>query len=457
MLSSSCQRLSSAAAAPLQAAHSPVLGWGCVLGRAISRPAPVLLHNLMPNAMGPGVPYRLVAGAAGSRHLTLLTEEGHLIMLGSNRHGQVGQPPAAEKHDESSPCFYDLGFGPGEAPTSVSCGTNFNIIYRRGTLRAVVIGNNAYGQLGAGHKEALNNLQGFGEWSESAPWWRGVGAGLQQVVCGHTHTVFLLDDGRLFSCGTNQRGELGIGSLVSPMQPQEITYFRERGIAIKKVAAGCSFSLFLAADGRVFGCGSGTSGQVEKDDKYIPKLLRVSRHPVLSGMKVNLLRVKDIGCTANMTIVVSVKNEVFLRGASFEYGFECPHLFRQVRLPATLTDIVKVVTAPNTVYLVGGDGAVYGFGGNTEGQLQISPGRVNVAPAFIVDEVVEVLPPPSCAPADSPSEPNGAADVPLIASSGFAVLIDERGRYPIASAAAPIQFPEPIPLPSLRRRFRVKF
>jgi hypothetical protein len=81
--------------------------------------------------------------------------------------------------------------------------------------------------------------------------------------CGSSHQGFVLDDGRVFTWGSNSFDMLG-QELVGVSQvdsPAEVTYFRERGL--KVVAIGCgghsswngAFTLFLCDDNTLWQAG----------------------------------------------------------------------------------------------------------------------------------------------------------------------------------------------------------
>merc|ERR1711966_192212 len=81
--------------------------------------------------------------------------------------------------------------------------------------------------------------------------------------CGSSHQGFVLDDGRVFTWGSNAFDMLGQELVGVPQvnSPEEVTYFRERGL--KVVAIGCgghsswngAFTLFLCDDNTLWQAG----------------------------------------------------------------------------------------------------------------------------------------------------------------------------------------------------------
>ena len=78
---------------------------------------------------------------------------------------------------------------------------------------------------------------------------------------GHKHSLFVTDTGRVFACGRNAEGQLGVGSTYfQQLTPIEITYFPNNSIVITDVAAGTDFSIFRASDGKLYSCGLASGG-----------------------------------------------------------------------------------------------------------------------------------------------------------------------------------------------------
>jgi alpha-tubulin suppressor-like RCC1 family protein len=93
---------------------------------------------------------------------------------------------------------------------------------------------------------------------ENSLTFNGVNIGnVVDVECGGYHTVAKTNrHGKVqyYAWGTNNHGQLGIGTFESQSFPTEIRKLRNKNIC--QIAAGGSFTLFLSAEGELFGCGS---------------------------------------------------------------------------------------------------------------------------------------------------------------------------------------------------------
>lgn len=83
------------------------------------------------------------------------------------------------------------------------------------------------------------------------------------AACGDAHTVFLSEEGRAYSCGSNSHGQLGIGKKPDGLSGNEmmasiVTSLKE--FALTQVAAGAQHSLFLTRSGEVYSCGNAEYG-----------------------------------------------------------------------------------------------------------------------------------------------------------------------------------------------------
>lgn len=84
---------------------------------------------------------------------------------------------------------------------------------------------------------------------------------LKQIACGFNHSLFLIDDGTVYSSGSNDYEQLGHDK--SRKKPEQIMALETQFII--QVAAGYSFSLALNNNGQLY-CWGAVSGQ--RDDEY---------------------------------------------------------------------------------------------------------------------------------------------------------------------------------------------
>uniref|UniRef100_A0A8C2WIP0 HECT and RLD domain containing E3 ubiquitin protein ligase 3 n=1 Tax=Cyclopterus lumpus TaxID=8103 RepID=A0A8C2WIP0_CYCLU len=84
------------------------------------------------------------------------------------------------------------------------------------------------------------------------------GRGLKEIACGGQHSMFLLHDGSVYTCGSNSCGQLGhskpgtFPELVGALDTQTITM----------VSSGRSHSMAVNEQGQVFAWGAGEGGQL---------------------------------------------------------------------------------------------------------------------------------------------------------------------------------------------------
>ena len=92
---------------------------------------------------------------------------------------------------------------------------------------------------------------------------------ITKAVAGKTHTLFLTSGGELWACGSNKFGELGLGKTCdSEDKPKQITSL---GTKVVDIGAGEEFSVIATDDGSVYTFGHpefGTLGH-GTDGKYI--------------------------------------------------------------------------------------------------------------------------------------------------------------------------------------------
>ncbi|MFM2057677.1 MAG: hypothetical protein RLY71_2062 [Pseudomonadota bacterium] len=82
------------------------------------------------------------------------------------------------------------------------------------------------------------------------------------VAAGDTHSLALRSDGAIFTWGSNEAGQLGLGDTSLRMLPTQITQLSN----VKSVAAGGQHSLALRSDGTVWAWGNNLDGQLGLGD-----------------------------------------------------------------------------------------------------------------------------------------------------------------------------------------------
>jgi alpha-tubulin suppressor-like RCC1 family protein len=249
--------------------------------------------------------------ASGDYHTALLDTHGHVQTLGTNHKGLLGVGKGSK--ESHTPVQVPL------LPTIVKivCGSNYTIALSN-TGELYGWGANSSGSLGLGdsdirytpekisftktvvdvksgghHVIAQVNGGAFYSWGANSNCELGQGHDLEivntphqilairgyqhrisQFEMGHRFAVLLTDNG-VYSFGSNQEGQLGLGNTVNQAIPQEILSLRNQRVT--SIACGNCSAYAVTSEGRLFAWGSNNYFQLGlSHDTLVPVQVQVS-------------------------------------------------------------------------------------------------------------------------------------------------------------------------------------
>lgn len=197
------------------------------------------------------------------------------------------------------------------------------------------------------------------------------GQSIIQIACGGEHLLYLTDTGDVYSYGDNEeKRAFKRGHASSFLVPRLVEEFAlEKALhrtKIIKVACGAQHSVGITEVGELYTWGSGEDGRLghgDMRDRSVPR-------KVMSLLRE---RVVHASCGGAHTAVLTDGNKVFTfgRGRNGRLGLgdnkwrDTPH---EVTAFAREAAIVHVVCGWNFTAALGGDGSVYSWGKQGEGQ-----------------------------------------------------------------------------------------
>lgn len=196
---------------------------------------------------------------------------------------------------------------------------------------------------------------------------------IRSIACGESHTIFILKDGTLWSCGCNDQGQLGHDKAsethTHPAQVEGLS-----GRHITAVSAGYAHNLAIDSWGTLFSWGHDSHGQLGLQlDPSSDKV--VSRPKIVKSMATKT--VVQVAAGFFHSVVLTSAGEIYTCGSNShgQLGLSFANGVNQTKF--CLVELL--VGLPTVLVTAGGyhsfalsvSGSVFGWGKNNSGQLGV--------------------------------------------------------------------------------------
>ncbi|XP_053438929.1 probable E3 ubiquitin-protein ligase HERC4 isoform X4 [Nycticebus coucang] len=190
---------------------------------------------------------------------------------------------------------------------------------------------------------------------------------VRDVGCGLRHTVFVLDDGTVYTCGCNDLGQLGHEK--SRKKPEQVVALDAQNIVA--VSCGEAHTLALNDKGQVYAWGLDSDGQLGLLGSE--ECIRVPRNI----KSLSDIQIVQVACGYYHSLALSKASEVFCWGQNkygqLGLGLDCkkqtsPQLIKSlVGIP-----FMQVAAGGAHSFVLTLSGAIFGWGRNKFGQLGLN-------------------------------------------------------------------------------------
>jgi alpha-tubulin suppressor-like RCC1 family protein len=253
-----------------------VYAWGCNFSGQLGYSSSA--NQLVPVAVNMSPSNKATSIAAGWQHSVALTVDGRVFSWGSNVLGQLG---AGNFVDSVTP-IQVTGLLSANNITAIAAGGHFTIALSAG-FQLFSWGANKYGQLGIGNNSNLGapvavNMTGV-----------FLSKKISAIAAGGFHALALTTDGSLYAWGYNYYGQIGSGDVTGANQLLPVAVNMSGILAnkiITSVTAGGLFTTVLTSDGRLYSWGRNDFGQLGTGntiDQYNPVAVNMSKITIPVG------------------------------------------------------------------------------------------------------------------------------------------------------------------------------
>lgn len=301
-------------------------------------------------------PVKVLSIAVGGRHSLMLTEDGNLYSCGSNDFGQLGREGSQTRLEQVTSLA-------GYTVKQIAAGTNHSFaVDEWGSLFSW--GSDEYGQLG--HNQGSQSLR-------TPRLVKSLGTiKVSTVYAGMYHSLALTAGGQLYAWGSNGKGQLGVGATPNMLfTPTLVSSLR--GVPLAGATCGGNHSMVVSVSGAVFSFGSNNHGQLglgDEEDRYLPTQIRTLRYQNIAN--------GGLSAGSEHSIALTREGGVFTWGSSrcgqLGHGTNSVESVPR-RVLELMGTIVTQVSAGDryTLALVPSRNKLYAFGVGGSGQLGRGP------------------------------------------------------------------------------------
>ncbi|AYV81438.1 MAG: chromosome condensation regulator [Harvfovirus sp.] len=185
---------------------------------------------------------------------------------------------------------------------------------------------------------------------------------ISQIACGPSHTMILLLDGTLLCRGFNSNGQLGLKDICTRDNFVKNDTFGEH-ISIKQIACGSAHTLILLTNGTLLTCGDNSSGQLGSGPgshrNFLRKVDTIARiTQIACGYHHSFIKLED---GSIMSSGGNTSGQLGLRHTEVRYIFE--------KVEDIHGDISEIICGNCNTFLLMNDGTLMSCGYGKVGTL----------------------------------------------------------------------------------------
>ncbi|XP_052465533.1 X-linked retinitis pigmentosa GTPase regulator isoform X1 [Carassius gibelio] len=243
-----------------------------------------------------------------------------------------------------------------DVPLRISCGDEHTaLVTENGKL--FVFGSNNWGQLGLGTKTTVNKPTCVKALKSER---------VKLAACGRTHTLVYTSRGNLYASGGNNEGQLGLGDCDDRTSFHLVDFFSKHE-PVKMLSAGSNTSAALTLDGALYTFGEKDSGKLGLSTE------KLASHKVPQQVTGISDKVVQVSCGGGHTVALT-DHEVYSFGLG-QFG-QLGHgtFIFESRLPRVVEHfrrgrVKHVECGENHTALITDSGLLYTFGDGRHGKL----------------------------------------------------------------------------------------
>lgn len=315
---------------------------------------------------GGNLQQRFIQTCTGYGHSMALTSDGIVWSWSLNNGGQLGEGSDGNRH---FPQKIELP----KKIAEISCG-GFHSLALSVDGSVYAWGFNDGGQCGDSTFENRN-----------LPVKVHVNEKVKKISAGMGHSLALLDDGRVFAWGWNLYGQLGNGTFEQKVSIPFAVQHALKGKRIVQISAGNDFSLVLTDEGKIFGFGKNSQGQLGDGS--------VSNQPTPSPLYTSMSGFVAISAGLNHSVAV-YGNFLFGWGSNtyFQLGLkDIAFSPKPVCINTNNCSIKTAIASNGNIIIKTQKSGLIGWGLNGNGQLGTGNTSSPQKPTFVIAETTNLI------------------------------------------------------------------